>query len=115
MKSMEQLEKMYEKEIKLSEQHKKNAADIKKQMELQMGKAAVQKITALNMTGTEYDKLMKLLGSGKKTVLEAAGMVLNADMEEKGKKRREETEKEQKTEQMKEVEPHERREEHALQ
>lgn len=73
---MEQLEKMYAKEIELADKHKKNAADIKKQMELLQGKMIGQKINSLNMNGSEYDKLMKLLSSGKKTVLEAAEIVL---------------------------------------
>ncbi len=76
MKSMEQLEKMYFKEIELAEKHKKTAADIKKQMELQQGKAISQKINAMNMNGAEYDRFMKLLAGGKKTVLEAAELVL---------------------------------------
>ena len=80
MKNMEQLQKAYEKEQRLSEQHKKNAADIKKQMELLQGKNVSQKINSLNMSGAEYDKLMKLLGSGKKTVLEAVELVLRAPM-----------------------------------
>lgn len=77
MKNMEQLQKNYEKETKLAEQHKKNAADIKKQMELLQGKNVSQKITSLNMSGAEYDSLMKLLGSGKKNVMEAVNLVLN--------------------------------------
>lgn len=80
MKNMEQLQKAYEKEIKLSEQHKKNAGDIKKQMELLQGKNINQKITSLNMSGAEYDRLMKLLSSGKKTVLEAVELVLGEAM-----------------------------------
>ena len=84
MKSMEQLEKKYEKELKLAEQHKKNAADIRKQMDLQMGKAVGQKINSLDMNGAEYDRLMKLLGSGKKSVLEAVELVLGETEEKKG-------------------------------
>lgn len=84
MKSMEQLEKNYEKELKLAEQHKKNAADIRKQMDLQMGKAVGQKINSLDMNGAEYDRLMKLLGSGKKSVLEAVELVLGETEEQKG-------------------------------
>ncbi|MCI8774737.1 MAG: hypothetical protein HFI50_12575 [Lachnospiraceae bacterium] len=84
MKSMEQLEKKYEKELKLAEQHKKNAADIRKQMDLQMGKAVGQKINSLDMNGAEYDRLMKLLGSGKKSVLEAVELVLGETEEQKG-------------------------------
>lgn len=84
MKSMEQLEKNYEKELKLAEQHKKNAADIRKQMDMQMGKVVGQKINSLNMNGAEYDRLMKLLGSGKKSVLEAVELVLGESEEKKG-------------------------------
>ena len=84
MKSMEQLEKKYEKELKLAEQHKKNAADIRKQMDVQMGKAVGQKINSLDMNGAEYDRLMKLLGSGKKSVLEAVELVLGETEEQKG-------------------------------
>lgn len=72
MKSIEQLEQAYRKEVELSEKHKKNAADIKKQMEHLQGRMITQKINALNLTGSEYDRFLKLLGSGKKTVLEAA-------------------------------------------
>lgn len=83
MKSMEQLEKSYIKEMELADKHKKNAADIKKQMELQQGRLINQKINSLNMSGMEYDRLMKLLSSGKKTILEAAEIVLG-DITEKG-------------------------------
>lgn len=76
MKNMEQLQKAYEKEIRLTEQHKRNAADIKKQIELVQGKNVSQKINSLNMNGAEYDRLMKLLSSGKKTVFEAIELVL---------------------------------------
>ena len=75
---MEQLEKAYEKEIRLSEQHKKNAEDIRKQMEWQRQKAFGQKVNALNMNSSEYDLLLKLLASGKKTVMEAVEIVLGS-------------------------------------
>lgn len=83
MKSMEQLEKMYFRETELAEKHKKTAADIKKQMELQQGKAISQKVNAMNMNGAEYDRFMKLLAGGKKTVLEAAELVLADSIREK--------------------------------
>lgn len=86
MKSMEQLEKNYEKELRLAEQHKKNAADIRKQMEQQMGKAVGQKINSLNMNGAEYDRLMKLLSSGKKSILEAVELVLGETVENTDRK-----------------------------
>lgn len=78
MKSMEQLEKVYEKEMRLSELHKKNAEDVLKQMEYQRQKAFGQKIKALNMNSTECDRLLKLLASGKKTVMEAVEIVLGS-------------------------------------
>lgn len=83
MKSMEQFEKAYQKELELSEKHKKNAADIKKQMELLQGKAISQRVNAMNMNGAEYDRFLQLLAGGKKTVLEAAELVL-ADHSEGG-------------------------------
>lgn len=79
MKSIEQLEKAYEREVELSEKHKKAASDIKKQIDVLQGKMIAQKINALNMSGVEYDKFIRLLGSGKKTVLEAADQVLGRE------------------------------------
>lgn len=76
MKSIEQLEAAYQKELDLSEKHKRAAADIRKQIEHQQGKAIMQSISALNMSATEYDAFIKLLKSGKKSVLEAADHVL---------------------------------------
>ena len=80
MKTFEQLEKLYAKEVSLAEKHKKNASDIKKQMETLKGKAVTEKINTLSLTGTEYDRLMKLLSAGKKTVMEAAEIVLGEDV-----------------------------------
>ncbi len=76
MKSIAQLEEEYRKAIDLSEKHKKKAADIRKQIEFQQGKLITQKITAMNMNGAEYDKFIKLLASGKRTVLQAADQAL---------------------------------------
>ncbi len=76
---MEQLEKAYQRELELSQKHKKAAEDIKKQMELQQGKAISQRVNAMNMNGAEYDRFMKLLAGGKKSVLEAAEIVLKAE------------------------------------
>lgn len=88
MKSMEQLEKAYLRELELAEKHKKAAADMKKQMEFQQGKAISQKINAMSMSGAEYDSFMKLLSGGKKTVLEAVELVLSDSnsMKEGGEK-----------------------------
>lgn len=91
VKSIEQLEQMYEKEMALSEKHKKAAGDIRRQIETQQGKMITQKINALNMTGAEYDRFYKLLSSGKKTVLQAADQVLG--IQEKGGSKTSETEK----------------------
>ena len=84
MKSMEQLEKAYQKEMELSEKHKKNAADIKKQMELQQGKEITQKINSMKMSGGEYDKFIRFLSSGKKTVLEAASLAVSDSSKSEG-------------------------------
>lgn len=79
MKSIEQLEQAYQKEIALAEKHKKAAVDIRKQIEVQQGKMITQKINALNMNGKEYDMFIKLLSSGKKTVLQAANQVFGLE------------------------------------
>ena len=84
MKSIEQLETSYQKELALAEKHKKTASDIRKQIEHQQGKMIMQSINALNMSGAEYDRFNKLLKSGKKTVLEAADQVLAGRRPEKG-------------------------------
>lgn len=84
MKSIEQLEQAYQKELDLAEKHKKAAADIRKQIEHQQGKMIMQSINALNMSGSEYDRFHKLLKSGKKTVLEAADQALAGRKIEKG-------------------------------
>ena len=59
MKSIEQLEAIYEKEMQISDQHKQKAMDIRKQIKMQTEKTVLQKINSLNMTGTEYDKFLK--------------------------------------------------------
>lgn len=84
MKSIEQLEQAYQKEITLAEKHKKAAADIRRQIEHQQGEAIMKQINALNMSGAEYDLFCKLLKGGKKTILAAAGQVLAGRRDEKG-------------------------------
>lgn len=87
MKTMEQLETAYQKEISLADKHKKAAADIKKQMEFQQSKTITAKFNAMNMNGAEYERFIHLLASGKKTVLEAADIVLeNKRKKEVGEK-----------------------------
>lgn len=75
MKTMEQLEAAYQKELSLADKHKRAALDIKKQMEYQQGKAITAKVNAMNLNGAEYDRFISLLASGKKSVLEAADLV----------------------------------------
>lgn len=82
MKTIEQMEQAYQKELGLAEKHKKTAADIRRQIELQQGKQITQKINALNMSGAEYDRFIKLLSSGKKTVMQVADQVLAVHKEE---------------------------------
>ncbi len=84
MKNMEQLEAAYKKEMGLIEKHKTLAADIKKQMEHLQGKMVIQKVNSMNMSGAEYDRFIRLLSSGKKTVLETADQVLGNRQKEKG-------------------------------
>lgn len=83
-KTVEQLEKMLEKELELSEQHKKKfeqhkktAADIKNQIDFQKGKIITQTISPLNMTGDEYARFMKFLKTGRATVMDAVDLALN--------------------------------------
>ena len=78
-KSIEQLEKNYEREMELAEKHRQNAADIKKEMELLKGSMINQKTKALNLNGAEYDQFMKLLASDKQSVLEAIELVLGKE------------------------------------
>lgn len=82
MRTMEQLEKSYEKEKRLAEQHKKLAADLKKQMEQLQGKNVNQKVASLNMSAEEFDSFMKLLNSSKKSVLEAVNLVMKERVKE---------------------------------
>ena len=71
MKSIEQLEKQLEKEQLLIEKHKKNAADIKKSIELQKGELTLKAVNSLNFSNKEYKEFLKLLKKDKRTVLEA--------------------------------------------
>lgn len=84
MKTMEQLEAAYQKELSLADKHKKAASDIKKQMEFQQSKTITAKFNAMNMNGAEYERFIHLLASGKKTVLEAADLALNKNKKEVG-------------------------------
>ena len=76
MKTIEQLEKAYEREKRLAEQHRKNAADYKKQMEQLQFKSVNQKVASLNMSAEEFDAFIKLLNSGKKSVFDAVNLVM---------------------------------------
>ena len=61
MKTIEQLEKELEKENQLIEKHKKNVADIKKQIEYQRGILTTKAVNSLNLTGKELKQFLKLL------------------------------------------------------
>lgn len=74
MKNLEKLEEHYRKEQELAEKHKKNAEDIRKEIELLKGSQVNQKIKALNINGDEYKKLMDLLND-KKELMEAIELV----------------------------------------
>lgn len=84
MKSIEQLEQAYKKELDLMEKHKKAAASIRQQIDHMKGEAMMKSINALNLSGSEYDLVNKLLKSGKKSVLEAVDQVLAGKKEGKG-------------------------------
>lgn len=73
MKTIDQLEKQLEKENQLIEKHKRNAADIKKQIEQQKGNLTIKAVNSLNLTGTELKLFLNLL-KDKKTVMEAASL-----------------------------------------
>lgn len=76
MKSLEQMSNLLKKEEEAIERHRKRAADLKKQIELYRSDAAQKKLNSLNLSGSEYDKVMSLLASGKMNVLAAAEYVL---------------------------------------
>ncbi|MCM1103264.1 MAG: hypothetical protein NC409_04075 [Clostridium sp.] len=76
MKSVEQLTNLLNKEEELVETHRKKAADLRKQIELYRCDIAQKKLNSLNLSGSEYDKVMSLLSSGKSSVLAAAEIVL---------------------------------------
>ena len=73
MKTIEQLEKQMEKELALVEKHKKNAADIKKQIEYQKGNLTIKAVNSLNLNGAEMRQFLNLL-KDKKTVMEAVNL-----------------------------------------
>lgn len=70
MKSVEALEKELEKEKELIEKHKKKMAAIEQEIELRKGQATMKAVKALNLSGQQYDRFLKLL-SDKKSVMEA--------------------------------------------
>ena len=86
MKSIKSLEEMYGKEVELAKKHKKNAADIRREIELLKGSMINKKANALNLNGAEYDKFIKFLENDKKTVLDAIDLI--AETEEKIEKDR---------------------------
>lgn len=107
-KNIEKLEEMYQKELELVERHKKNAeelkkkemdlaekhknnaADIKKEIELLQGNVIHEKAKALQLTETEYCRFIRMLGSDKKTVMDAINLVLQEKETKKGEGKDEE-------------------------
>lgn len=75
MKSIEILEKELVKENELIEKHKKKAEAIEKDIEYRKGQATIKAVKALNLTGQQYDRFLKLLSS-KKSVLEAVELLV---------------------------------------
>jgi len=76
MKSIEYYKKQLQKELDLCEKHKKNAADLRKEIEKLKGKMTMSAVNALNLSAAEYNRLMKLLKQDKKSVLEAIDLVI---------------------------------------
>ncbi len=76
MRSVEQLTNLLQKEEELAERHRKKAADLKKQIELYRCDIVQKKLNSLNLSASEYDKVMSLLASGKGSILAAAEIVL---------------------------------------
>lgn len=70
MKNLEKLEEHYQRELMLAEKHKKNAEDLRKEIELLKGSQISQKVKALNFNGEEYKKLIDFLND-KKGLMEA--------------------------------------------
>ena len=74
MKSIETLENALKKEKELIEKHKEKVAAIEKEIELKKGQATMKAVKALNLTGQQYDRFLKLISS-KKNVLEAVELL----------------------------------------
>lgn len=85
MNAIATLEKKYQRELELIDKHKKNAADLKKEIEVQKGKITISVLNSLNLSGEEYRRLMKLLKQDKKSIFEAVDLVLGTKAEEKQK------------------------------
>ena len=88
-------ESQLEKELALMEKHKKNAADLRKEIDKLKGEMTVSAVNALNLNGAEYSRFMKLLKQDKKSVMEAVDLVIEG---ENSKNRREGGGNEEKTE-----------------
>lgn len=78
MKSIEALEKELTKEKELIEKHKKKATAIEQEIELRKGQAMVKAVKALNFSGQQYDRFLRLL-SNKKSVMEAVELLVVED------------------------------------
>lgn len=76
MKSIEKLEENYKRELELAEKHRQNAIDIKKEIEFLKGSMINQKARTLNLSSAEYDRFIKMLESGRSTVMEAIELVI---------------------------------------
>lgn len=85
MKSIEYYEKQLQKELNLIEKHKKNATDLRKEIDNLKGKQTVAAVNALNLNGAEYDRFMQLLKQDKKSVIEAIDLVMGTENVQAGK------------------------------
>lgn len=75
MKTLEQLEKKYKKELELARLHEKNAQDLKDQIELMRGNVLQRNCSRLRLSADEFTRLLSLMES-KDSLMEAAGVIL---------------------------------------
>lgn len=80
MKNIEKLKERYAKECELEAKHRKNAKDLKKQIELAEGQELRGFINELKLSEKEYITLKKLLKNDRKDFLEMVGTMRDLKM-----------------------------------
>lgn len=84
-KNVQFYEQQLNKELELAEKHKKNAADLKKVIAHMKGEETLAAVNALNLTGSEYSALMKVLKQDKKSFLKVIERFETKEEEEHNK------------------------------